>query len=699
MMSGGQPGHNRKGINMAFRLGRLIWAAGICFALWVSPAAARDRSRVTVHGQDYDYLARLAQHITESARPPGTLKEFEALRPRLREECLDVLGLKPLPEKTPLQVEWIGEPVDLGPCLLRRVTFYSATQVLTACYLFLPHETDEPVPVIIYVCGSAGQTAYLHHCIMYALSGFAALALPQRPQNGPIFGENHHWYSTGYHPCGVMVWDVVRAVDFLETMPALIDADRIGLTGRSSGSYKTWWAAAVEPRIACALPSQGANTAAGMCKPLRSNIKGDHTVLPNCYLRDYQQYWALRAPRPLLHQHGTHDGMNRDAPTVMDYITGVYRLYGRDENAHFQVFKQGHEDTAALRQAGFRFFDAELRDGAGHFADVTPQEAERLLAEADLSLPSIRGWDAEKRRSFSRIDYEAAFARPTPEWTVRDRKDFTEFKTHLTEVLRTKVLRRLYTGRRKAAFDPESGVLTLEGGALERRMVLYPRASGRAPVVLMLHLPGGEDFPGPAADRLRAAVADAGCALAVLEPTGGGGPRGVGEEYARQWKGREGHVVDDVWRYPNLHRLAAVAGHTLCSLRAQDVLAGTEALRGLETVDPDRVYLWGRGALAVPALYAAVVDQRLAGVLLVNAPDSHRQEQAARTGLLHIRVHADLPRAGGLIYPRPFAIIRAEPDGWEWTKQLYERLGRPSRFRLIRPGGAAARQALKSLTE
>ena len=681
---------------MSFLFVRAVWFVVIVLVVFLAPAVAQ--GRVSVYGQDYDYLESLAQQITENAQPPETLDAYKALRPELREQCLDILGLKPLPEKTPLNIEWLGEPVDLGPCTLRKLTFYSAPEVLTPCYLFLPAEADGPVPVILYVCGSAGQRAYLHHSIMYASSGIASLALPQRPQNGPIFGEKYHWYSTGHHPCGVMTWDAVRAVDFLETMPDVIDSDRIGITGRSSGSYKSWWAGAVEPRIRAALPSQGANTAAGMVSSLRHNIKGDHTVFANSYLRDYQEYWGLRAPRELLHQHGRHDGMNRDAPTVMEYITGVYALYDAEENVAYQEFVQGHDDTVLLRRHSYEFFNRELRGGAGpDFEDVTPDEAKALLEGVNLNLPSLRGWDAEKGRGFSRIDFEAAFARPTPEWRVEDEADFAEFKASLTDALRTKVLRQVYERERNAAFDADAGVLTLMEGALQRRMAFYPHGSGRAPVVLMLHLPEGEGFPGPGVEDAKSAAAEAGYSLAVLEPAGGGSPAHVRQRYAEKWASREGRVYEDIWDYPNTHRMAAVAGHTLCSMRIQDALAAVEALRAQGGVDPDRIYVWGKGPLAVPALYAAAVDERTAGVLLEEAPETHAKDEAAQTGLLQVRVHADLPHAGGLIYPRTLTLIREEMGGWEWTAELYEALGRASAFRRLRPADGAVTKALIGL--
>ena len=52
------------------------------------------------------------------------------------------------------------------------------------------------------------------------------------------------------------VWDVMRLIDYLETRDD-VDARRIGLTGISKGGMETYLAAAVDPRIAVAVPLIG----------------------------------------------------------------------------------------------------------------------------------------------------------------------------------------------------------------------------------------------------------------------------------------------------------------------------------------------------------------------------------------------------------------------------------------------------------
>ncbi len=60
-----------------------------------------------------EYLELMASRLTEESKPPATLAEWEAGREELREKYMQVIGLDPLPEKTPLHARLVGSAVDL----------------------------------------------------------------------------------------------------------------------------------------------------------------------------------------------------------------------------------------------------------------------------------------------------------------------------------------------------------------------------------------------------------------------------------------------------------------------------------------------------------------------------------------------------------------------------------------------------------
>jgi hypothetical protein len=172
-------------------------------------------------------------------------------------------------------------------------------------------------------------------------------------------------------------------------------------------------------------------------------------------------------------------------------------------------------------------------------------------------------------------------------------------------------------------------------------------------VVLLSRDAGGD------AQKFAAEFQAAGVNLLVFEP--------AGSDPARFPKGQRPHVL----------RLAALTGETLTSLRVRDTLGAVQALAVHAAVDPQGIYLWGRGELAVPALYAAIVNEQVVGVFLEDAPDHHLSE----TALFRILRYADIPQSAALLFPRPVFFTGTRAPGFAWTDEVYRVLGQPGRCR------------------
>ena len=118
-------------------------------------------------------------------------------------------------------------------------------RVYATANLYLPKNREGPLPTIIYVCGHAmgphgNKAEYQRHGITLAKHGYAALIIDSIQiaetfalHHGILNNEMEWWYSRGYTPAGLEVWNVMRALDYLETRPE-IDADRFGITGLPS---------------------------------------------------------------------------------------------------------------------------------------------------------------------------------------------------------------------------------------------------------------------------------------------------------------------------------------------------------------------------------------------------------------------------------------------------------------------------------
>jgi dienelactone hydrolase len=124
-------------------------------------------------------------------------------------------------------------------------------------------------PVVIVLHGTGGSKDGMASRLRdLAAKGFVGVAIDGRYHGARAKGGSEGMpayqaamlraYQTGReHPFLFdTVWDVMRLIDYLETRDD-VDPRRIGLTGISKGGMETYLAAAVEPRIAAAVPLIG----------------------------------------------------------------------------------------------------------------------------------------------------------------------------------------------------------------------------------------------------------------------------------------------------------------------------------------------------------------------------------------------------------------------------------------------------------
>src|SRR3954462_14967731 len=81
-----------------------------------------------------------------------SLDEWKARLPRLRQEYLDMLGLWPLPPRTPLEAAVTGTR-DRGDVTIEMVHFQSKPGLYVTGNLYRPRDNKKKLPAILYVCG------------------------------------------------------------------------------------------------------------------------------------------------------------------------------------------------------------------------------------------------------------------------------------------------------------------------------------------------------------------------------------------------------------------------------------------------------------------------------------------------------------------------------------------------------------------
>lgn len=167
---------------------------------------------------------------------------------------------------------------------------------------------------------------------------------------------NHAYYYhalnlLGQSAMGVLLWDLQRALDLLETLPE-VDADRIGCWGLSLGGEMTLLTTAADERIKVACIS-------GFLSSYRSSFLdcghcGCGYVFGLVRYLEHADIAALIVPRPLLVESPTKDIFPLPAATAaVEELRRLYALCEAADRIDQDIFEAGHEISGAKAYAWF----------------------------------------------------------------------------------------------------------------------------------------------------------------------------------------------------------------------------------------------------------------------------------------------------------------------------------------------------------
>lgn len=162
---------------------------------------------------------------------------------------------------------------------------------------------------------------------------------------GTCLVQAHMAEPLGLSVAGLMTWDLMRLVDYLESRGDL-DTDDLGCLGFSGGGLQTLFLAAVDPRVSKAFISGYLYGYADALLHLNGNCACNYT--PGLWrLFDMGDIAALIAPRPLVVQSCEQDHLNgpRGLENVceqVDVVRAGYRLLGAEGNLLHEVCPGPH---------------------------------------------------------------------------------------------------------------------------------------------------------------------------------------------------------------------------------------------------------------------------------------------------------------------------------------------------------------------
>lgn len=603
-----------------------------------------------------------------------TADEWPAEKAKYRQQLLEMLGLDPWPEKTDLQIQ-LGGIVEHDEFIVRKLSYQSRPGLYVTANLYVPREVPQPLPAILYVCGHGrvevdgvslgNKVHYQHHPAWFARNGYVCLAIDTL-QLGEIEGIHHGtyregmwwWLNRGYTPAGVEAWNCVRALDLLQSLPE-VDSERLGVTGRSGGGAYSWWIAAIDDRIKCAVPVAGItdlqNHVVDGC------VEGhcDCMFMVNTYRWDYPLLAAMVAPRPLLISNTDSDGI---FPLDGVYRTHqkVKRLYerlGEKDNLALHITAGPHKDTQELRVHAFRWFNKHLKGDT----DSLVMPATKLFEPTELKVFGAT-LPTDERNTTIHETFVAAASHEVPE----SKDDWLSQCEAWMEFLRSRVFRGWPSEpsplnikvTRQSLHGREFDVLEFDSQQ-HVRLTLWlslqgPETKQRS---MEMRILGESDWDAFANGR----VPDAKENVVWFVP------RGVGPH---AWN-------PDPRKQTQIRRRFYLLGQSRDGMQVYDVLRAIEALQENKSTTSDNVTLSAAGSMAGIAGYAALFSEDVSRLQLHDVPESHRNGPT----LLNVRRALDMPQLlAMLIADRELSISGS--NRFPYVTQIAKLLGRDGSLRV-----------------
>ena len=299
---------------------------------------------------------------------------WEIRAAHIKELVLASAGLLPMPDRAPLRENVFGE-ITRSDYRVSKVYFESLPGFLVTGNLYRPIG-DGPFPAILSPHGhwaygrleNSATASVPGRAISLARQGFVVFTYD-------MIGYNDSWQLEhrgfggqreklwGLSMAGLQLWNGIRALDFLESLP-YVQRDKIGATGASGGGTQVFLLAAVDQRVAVAAPVNMISLhMQGGC--LCENQPGLRLDTNNVEIA------ATIAPRPLLMVSATGDWTANTLEREYPAVRALYALQGAADRVHAVRFEAPHNYNRESREAVYAWMARWLQNAP---ADVRREE-------------------------------------------------------------------------------------------------------------------------------------------------------------------------------------------------------------------------------------------------------------------------------------------------------------------------------------
>lgn len=295
------------------------------------------------------HLVQAKEHLRSMQYTSRSKEQAQAWQKELRARLLHLLKLEDLvSRKTPIPFREKVLSEEKKPKYIKREIEINTTAARRMKVVFaLPTAFTGPRPAVVCIHGhdTENYTKANRHNVYYPKTeyyqAFAAVLAERGYVTISADVGQHEVYEKGRTLMGERIWDLMRCVDYLETLPQ-VDKTRIGCAGLSLGGEMAMWLGAMDERMAATL-SSGFLT-------VMDQMERNHCM---CWkfdglreLVDFADIYSLIAPRYLICQNGLkerpHAFIVPLAHKAMAEIKVIYNDFGVPDNATLFVYDGGH---------------------------------------------------------------------------------------------------------------------------------------------------------------------------------------------------------------------------------------------------------------------------------------------------------------------------------------------------------------------
>jgi len=471
-------------------------------------------------GMAFCLLAQIPQEDSRNVNVPNTdthfampkyrtLGEWEAHKQKLRAQILFAAGLIPSPKKNPLNPVIFGR-IEHSDYTIEKVYIETLPGYYLCGNLYRPHGRAGKFPGVLAPHGHWDYGRLEHQPlnsiplrgINLAKQGYVAFAYDMVGYDDTI--QTPHDFGSpreqlwGFGPLGLQLWNSIRALDFLESLPD-VDPERLAVTGESGGGTQTFLLAAVDDRVKFDAPVNMISAimqGGGQCE----NAPGLRFDTFNV------EIGAMMAPRPMLMVSATGDWTKNTPREEYPAVRSIYELYDRAAELEMVQIDAPHNYNQASREAMYGFFGkrilgeaTDVKEGRG----VHVEKLQDMLVWQNRPLPKnaltydqlVEQWIAEAKKqtdetrdiSLLRERLRLALGAEWPERVLSERSGDRM------------VLSRAGKGDRVAGIRVGSGVPSVivvdAGGAEAARKIAVPKIGGGSALLLTVFQTGDAVAP------------------------------------------------------------------------------------------------------------------------------------------------------------------------------------------------------------